>query len=167
MAQICASECARAQARCESLMAAEDLGPGPGAGPEGAMLRVDSFRGTARAEPARPYPSPRGEPWGSPARCPARPRQPRSLCRRPSPFRGDLEITLRHHSEVNPCFCSVTKSRPTLAIPWTVAHQATLSMGFPRQEYWSGLPFPSPESTVLHLKKERELYFPALQRCFI
>ena len=29
--------------------------------------------------------------------------------------------------------------------PWTVAHQAPLSMGFPRQEYWSGLPFPSPE----------------------
>ena len=28
---------------------------------------------------------------------------------------------------------------------WTVAHQAPLSMGFPRQEYWSGLPFPSPE----------------------
>ena len=30
------------------------------------------------------------------------------------------------------------------AIPWTVAHQASLSMGFSRQEYWSGLPFPSP-----------------------
>ena len=27
---------------------------------------------------------------------------------------------------------------------WTVAHQAPLSMGFPRQEYWRGLPFPSP-----------------------
>ena len=30
------------------------------------------------------------------------------------------------------------------ATPWTVAHQAPLSMGFPRQEYWSGLLFPSP-----------------------
>ena len=30
------------------------------------------------------------------------------------------------------------------AIPWTVAYQATLSMGFSRQEYWSWLPFPSP-----------------------
>ena len=30
------------------------------------------------------------------------------------------------------------------ATPWIVAHQAPLSMGFPRQEYWSGLPFPSP-----------------------
>ena len=29
------------------------------------------------------------------------------------------------------------------ATPWTVAHQAPLSMGFSRQEYWSGLPFPS------------------------
>ena len=28
--------------------------------------------------------------------------------------------------------------------PWTVVHQAPLTMGFPRQEYWSGLPFPSP-----------------------
>ena len=28
--------------------------------------------------------------------------------------------------------------------PWTVAHQAPPSMGFSRQEYWSGLPFPSP-----------------------
>ena len=28
--------------------------------------------------------------------------------------------------------------------PWTVAHQVPLSMGFPRQEYWRGLPFPSP-----------------------
>ena len=28
--------------------------------------------------------------------------------------------------------------------PWTAAHQTPLSMGFPRQEYWSGLPFPTP-----------------------
>ena len=28
--------------------------------------------------------------------------------------------------------------------PWTVAYQVPLSMGFSRQEYWSGLPFPSP-----------------------
>ena len=30
------------------------------------------------------------------------------------------------------------------ATPWTVSHQAPLSMGFSRQEYWSGLPYPSP-----------------------
>ena len=39
----------------------------------------------------------------------------------------------------------VTKSCLTLATPLTVAHQPPLSMGFSRQEYWSGLPFPSPE----------------------
>ena len=38
----------------------------------------------------------------------------------------------------------VTKSCLILATPWTVAHQAPLSMGFSRQEYWSGLPFHSP-----------------------
>ena len=29
------------------------------------------------------------------------------------------------------------------AIPWTAVYQASLSMGFSRQEYWSGLPFPN------------------------
>ena len=38
----------------------------------------------------------------------------------------------------------VAKSCTTLVTPWSVAHQAPLSMGFSRQEYWSGLPFPSP-----------------------
>ncbi|KAM7227343.1 hypothetical protein CapIbe_021756, partial [Capra ibex] len=32
------------------------------------------------------------------------------------------------------------------ATPWTVARQAPPSMGFSRQEYWSGLPFPSPRT---------------------
>ena len=34
------------------------------------------------------------------------------------------------------------------ATSWTVAYQAPPSMGFPRQEYWSGLPFPSPEICI-------------------
>ena len=38
----------------------------------------------------------------------------------------------------------VTKSCLTLVTPWTISCQAPLSMGFPRQEYWSGLPFLSP-----------------------
>ena len=38
----------------------------------------------------------------------------------------------------------VSKLCPTLETPWTVARQAPLSVGFSRQEYWSGLPFPSP-----------------------
>ena len=37
--------------------------------------------------------------------------------------------------------CSVVSNS---AAAWTVAHQAPLSMGFSRHEYWSGLPFPSP-----------------------
>ena len=40
--------------------------------------------------------------------------------------------------------CWVAKSYLTLETTWTIACQATLSMGFPRQEYYSELPFPSP-----------------------
>ena len=35
---------------------------------------------------------------------------------------------------------------PLFVTPWTAAYRTPLSMGFSRQEYWSGLPFPSPES---------------------
>ena len=38
---------------------------------------------------------------------------------------------------------SLSHVRP-LVTPWTAAYQAPLSMGFTRQEYWNGLPFPSP-----------------------
>ena len=38
---------------------------------------------------------------------------------------------------------SLSRVRP-FATLWTVAHQAPQSVGFSRQEYWSGLPFPSP-----------------------
>ena len=38
----------------------------------------------------------------------------------------------------------VAQACPTLATPWAVARQAPLSMGSSRQEYWSGLLFPSP-----------------------
>ena len=41
------------------------------------------------------------------------------------------------------CVCALSHVR-LFAIPWTVAHQAALSIGFFRQEYWSRLPFPSP-----------------------
>ena len=41
------------------------------------------------------------------------------------------------------CMCACTFSYVRLfETPWTVAHQTPLSMGFLRQEYWSGLPFP-------------------------
>ena len=40
--------------------------------------------------------------------------------------------------------CCLVSHVRLFVIPWTVAHQPPLSMGFLRQEYWSGLPFPSP-----------------------
>ena len=42
------------------------------------------------------------------------------------------------------CCCLLAKSCPTLYNSWTIAHEASLSVGFPRQEYWNGLPFLSP-----------------------
>ena len=41
------------------------------------------------------------------------------------------------------CVCSLSHVQ-LCATPWTVARQAPLSVEFPRQEYWSGLPFPTP-----------------------
>ena len=48
-------------------------------------------------------------------------------------------------------------------IPWTVAHQAPLSMEFSRQEDWSGLPFPSPGDLPDSGIKPVSLMSPALQ----
>ena len=41
------------------------------------------------------------------------------------------------------CVCVLSHVQ-LFVTPWTVAHQAPLSMGFSRQEYWSGLPHPAP-----------------------
>ena len=49
------------------------------------------------------------------------------------PFQGLLLLLLSHFSHVWLCLT-----------PWTAAHQAPLSLGFSRQEHWSGLPFLSP-----------------------
>ena len=47
------------------------------------------------------------------------------------------------------CVCVCVLSRfshvQLFVTPWTVTHQAPLSMGFPSQEYWNGLSFPPPE----------------------
>ena len=48
------------------------------------------------------------------------------------------------------------------ATPWTVAHQAPLSMEFSRQGYWSGLPFPPPGDLPDPGIKPESLAFPAL-----
>ena len=57
----------------------------------------------------------------------------------------------------------VAKSCLTLVTPWTVAHQAPLSMGFSRQEYWSGLPFHSSGDPPDPGIKPWSLASPALQ----
>ena len=47
--------------------------------------------------------------------------------------------------------------------PWTIAHQSLLSMGFSRQEYWSGLPCPSPDNRPDPGREHTTLASPALQ----
>ena len=47
-------------------------------------------------------------------------------------------------SKMHPC---VLNHVQLFATPWTVAHQASLSVAFPRQEYWSWLPFPFPKGS--------------------
>ena len=45
---------------------------------------------------------------------------------------------------INLCVCvCVCVFIPLFATPWTIAHKALLSVEFPKQEYWSGLPFPT------------------------
>ena len=53
----------------------------------------------------------------------------------------------------------VTKLRPTLASPWTVALLSLLSMGFPRQEYWNGF--------MLMVKTNRMLLVPQAMTIFL
>ena len=51
------------------------------------------------------------------------------------------------HAQLSPTLhvCAFVLSHVLLFVtPWTAAHKAPLFMGFLRQEYWSGLPFPSP-----------------------
>ena len=65
-----------------------------------------------------------------------------------SNVRKTESVTVSSHQEFllqHACASSVTKSRFTLCNPMDyIAHQSPLSMGFPRQEYWSELPFPPP-----------------------
>ena len=46
--------------------------------------------------------------------------------------------------KITVCVCVLAQSVQLFATPWTVAHQAPLSMEYSRQECWSGLPFPPP-----------------------
>ena len=56
--------------------------------------------------------------------------------------KASLQMLTRNHDNL-PCACGLSHVQLS-ATPWTVAHQAPLSMGFSRQEYWSSLPFPPP-----------------------
>ena len=61
------------------------------------------------------------------------------------------------------CCCLVAQScLDTFATSWTVAHQDPLSTDFPRQEYWSGLPFPSPGDLLDSGSEPMSLVSPAM-----
>ena len=66
------------------------------------------------------------------------------------------------------CVCVLSRfSRVQLfATPWTVAHQAPLSVGFPRQEYWKGLPCSPPGDLPNPGIKPESLMSPALASRF-
>ena len=66
---------------------------------------------------------------------------------------------LREILIVKVSLCMLSQLCPT---PWTVACQAPLSMGFSRQEYWSGLPFPASEDLPNPGIEPPSLAFPAL-----
>ena len=58
--------------------------------------------------------------------------------------RGPVPVGMTRGAPAGPWApTDATLSRP-LTAPWTAAHQAPLSMGFSRQEHWSGLPYPPP-----------------------
>ena len=65
------------------------------------------------------------------------------------------------------CVCMKVKvkslSRVRLLVtPWTVAYQAPPSMGFSRQEYWSGVPLPSPDYFTVYTNMESLCYIPEM-----
>ena len=73
-------------------------------------------------------------------------------------------IACARHSLCCGVLCLVTQSCLTLFVTlWTVAHQAPLSMGFFRQEYRSGLPFPPPEDLPNPVIKPISPVSPGLQ----
>ena len=55
-----------------------------------------------------------------------------------------IYIYIYIHTHIHTCMLSRFSHVLLFETPWTVAHKASLSMGFSRQEYWSGLPCPSP-----------------------
>ena len=68
------------------------------------------------------------------------------FCMASSLHRMPSELYSPHlpHQKIPLCVLSCSAVSNSFVAPWTVAHQAPLSVGFARQEYWSWLPFPSP-----------------------
>ena len=65
------------------------------------------------------------------------------------------------------CVCVCMLSHVQLfVIPWAITHQALLSTGFSKQEYWSGLPFPSPVDLSDPGTEPTSLVSPALTNRF-
>ena len=59
-------------------------------------------------------------------------------------------------SPLHACMLSYFSHVRLFAVPWTAAHQDSLSTGFSRQEYWSGLPFPTPVGRVWQKRKRKK-----------
>ena len=111
----------------------------------GARLKGESGAGTRCVGSARPCAPPS---FQEPSPLPVA--QPIHTRSGPGPLRGK-PLCLHLRGEAAPLRCTglgcsslVPKSCLALLSPWTVAHQAPLSMGFSRREYRSRLPFPSP-----------------------
>ena len=64
---------------------------------------------------------------------------------------------------IDVCMLSSSSLVRLFATPWTVAHQPPLSMGFFRQEYWTGLPCPPPGDLTDPVIESRSAVAPALQ----
>ena len=54
-----------------------------------------------------------------------------------------------------------------LATPWTTGYQAPLFMGFSRQEYWSGVPLPSPNKLLVSRKFEHVYILVSVITCLV
>ena len=67
----------------------------------------------------------------------------KTVWRFPTRLKNELPYILVNHTSGS-LLCSITHCVQLFGAPWTAAHQAPLSTGFSRQEYWSGLPFPLP-----------------------
>ena len=75
------------------------------------------------------------------------------------------EVPFQTSSKTLRCMLTLSCVRLFLT-PWTVAHQVPLSMEFSMQEYWSGLPLPSPTEMLWHLLNFAREASVALNSCF-